>query len=86
MSYRVVVPNSVQKQIDDLPDKVAQRVLQKIYLLKDNPRYHGSIKLKGLSDEHRLRIGQYRIRYEIRDEDETVVILHCAHRKDAYRS
>jgi mRNA interferase RelE/StbE len=47
MSYSIVVPKSVQKQLDNLPEQVYQRILKKIRLLADNPRPDGALKLKG---------------------------------------
>ncbi|MDW8069526.1 MAG: type II toxin-antitoxin system RelE/ParE family toxin [Anaerolineae bacterium] len=42
-------------------------------------------QLKGYADEYRIRIGNYRVRYEVLDQEMTVVVLHCAHRKEVYR-
>lgn len=67
MSYRVIVPKSVQK-LDSLPANVLNRVIEQLILLAENPRPPGVIKLKSYKDEDRIRIGDYRIRYEIRDQ------------------
>jgi len=85
MSYQVVVPKPVQKQLESLPDTVRERVLKRIAALKENPRPPGCVKLKGYENEYRIRIGNYRVRYEVRDEESIVLLLHCKHRKDAYR-
>ena len=53
--------------------------------MKNNPRPRGALKLRGYANEYRIRIGDYRVRYEIRDDESIVLLLHCAHRKDAYR-
>jgi mRNA interferase RelE/StbE len=84
MRYQVVVPKPVQKQLDSLPDNVHERVLKRIVALKENPRPPGCVKLKGYEKEYRIRIGDYRVRYEVRDEDSIVLLLHCKHRKDVY--
>jgi mRNA interferase RelE/StbE len=39
----------------------------------------------GFDNEYRIRIGDYRVRYEINDETLTVIVLHCQHRKDIYK-
>lgn len=75
----------MQKQLDSLPDIVRERVLKRIVALKENPRPPGCVKLKGYEDEYRIRIGNYRVRYEVRDEESIVLLLHCKHRKDVYR-
>jgi mRNA interferase RelE/StbE len=85
MTYTVIVPKPVQKQLDSLPDDMRDRILEKIVLLAGNPRPEGVVKLKGYDDEYRIRIGDYRVRYEIDDEESIVVLLHCKHRKDVYR-
>ncbi|WP_448572589.1 type II toxin-antitoxin system RelE family toxin [Trichothermofontia sp.] len=85
MSYTVVTPKPVQKQLDNLPNEVRQRVVDKILFLCENPRPSGVKKLKGFDNEYRIRVGDYRIRYEIDDEAFLVIILNCRHRKDVYR-
>jgi len=85
MSYQVVVPRPVQKQLDRLPDRVHEQVIQRLMVLKENPRPRGCVKLKGRETEYRIRIGDYRIRYEVDDGGSIVLLLHCGHRKDAYR-
>jgi mRNA interferase RelE/StbE len=42
-------------------------------------------KLKGSSDEYRIRVGDYRVVYAIDDDDLIVLILAVAHRRDVYR-
>lgn len=85
MRYQVVVPRPVQQHLDLLPDEAHDRVLRRIVALKENPRPHGCVKLKGREHEYRIRIGDYRVRYEVRDQELLVLLLHCRHRKDAYR-
>jgi len=85
MSYQVIVPKPVQRQLDSLPDVVRERVLKRIVALKENPRPPGCVKLKGYENEYRIRIGNYRVRYEVRDEESIVLLLHCKHRRDVYR-
>jgi mRNA interferase RelE/StbE len=84
MSYQVIVPKPVQKQLDGLPDSVRERVIRRIAGLKEDPRPHGCVKLKGYENEYRIRIGDYRVRYEVRDQESIVLLLHCKHRKDVY--
>jgi mRNA interferase RelE/StbE len=85
MSYTVVISKSVQKQIDNLPNDVSDRVLEKIQNLALEPRPDGVVKLKGLDNEYRIRAGDYRVRYEVDDENQLVQILQCKHRKDVYK-
>lgn len=85
MSYSIVISKSVQKQINNLPSEIQKRIFEKIQSLKDNPRPDGIIKLKNCDREYRVRVGNYRVRYEINDEDRIILLLQCKHRKDIYR-
>ncbi|MBC8182610.1 type II toxin-antitoxin system RelE/ParE family toxin [candidate division KSB1 bacterium] len=85
MNYQVIIPKPVQKQLDILPDNIFRRIIYKLETLRENPRPVGIIKLKGFKNEYRIRVGDYRIRYEILDEQKIVLLLHCKHRKDIYR-
>jgi mRNA interferase RelE/StbE len=51
MTYTVVVSKSVQKQIDDLPSDMKERIAEKIQNLADEPRPDGVVKLKGSDNE-----------------------------------
>lgn len=85
MSYTVSISKSVQKQIDNLPNDVVNRAVEKIQSLASEPRPDGVVKLKGFDNEYRIRVGDYRIRYEVDDENQLVQILQCKHRKDVYK-
>lgn len=85
MKFTVFISKSVQKQIDNLPNDVLERVIEKIQNLALEPRPDGVVKLKGSDNEYRIRVGDYRVRYEIDDESQLVQILQCKHRKDVYR-
>lgn len=82
--YRVAIPKPVAKQLDRLPDNVGSRVLARISALKNDPRPRGCVKLKGKDSEYRIRIGEYRVRYEVRDPEKLVLLLYCKHRIDVY--
>ena len=84
MSYRVIIPKPVQKQLNNLPSETRLRLLAEIRLLKDNPRPDGVKKLKGYENTYRIRVGNYRVIYEIKDKEAIVLILSSIHRKDAY--
>jgi mRNA interferase RelE/StbE len=85
MTYVVKISKSVQKQIDNLPTTFKTRVLEKIKGLQTEPRPSGVVKLKNSEQEYRLRVGDYRVRYEIDDTKQTVLILQCKHRREIYR-
>ncbi|TSA16820.1 type II toxin-antitoxin system RelE/ParE family toxin [bacterium] len=85
MPYQIIIPKPVVKQLDFLPSTVRDPVLKRIADLKEAPRPRGCVKLKGYEGEFRIRIGDYRIRYLVDDGQSVVVILHCLHRREAYR-
>ena len=85
MTYTIITPKVVQKQLDGFPNEVCDRVAVKIQQLAENPRPDGVVKLKGFDNEYRIRISDYRVRYEINDEELTILLLQCKYRKDAYK-
>ena len=85
MGYSIKISKSVQKQIVDLPNAMKGRILEKIKGLEIEPRPSGIVKLKNSEQEYRLRIGDYRVRYEIDDAKQTILILQCKHRREVYR-
>jgi len=84
MSYRVFVLRRAQKELAQLPDAAYERAKNAIHRLAENPRPHGYRKLSG-RDGWRIRVGDYRVIYEIDDTRQTVTILHVGHRRDVYR-
>ncbi|HEY9624771.1 MAG TPA: type II toxin-antitoxin system RelE/ParE family toxin [Crinalium sp.] len=85
MTYTVVIPKTVQKQLDDLPGDVYRRVIEKVQNLAEEPRPPGVVKLKGFDCEYRIRVGDYRVRYEVDDQKLIVILLLCRHRRDVYK-
>lgn len=86
MNHLVIIPKPVEKQLDHLPDPVYRALITKILNLQSNPRPRGCVKLRGYQNEYRIRVGDYRVRYQIRDAESQIVLLHCGHRKDVYRT
>ena len=84
MRYRVILPKSVQKELDRLSDDVANRILTRLTDLETNPRPPDVKKLKGRS-AWRIRIGDYRVIYEIHDRILEVIIIAIGHRREVYR-
>jgi len=85
MIYSLITTKSIEKELEHLPNNVKEKVYNKILQLSENPRIDGVTKLKGYDNEYRVRIGDYRIRYEINDKDKIVLLLQCKHRRDVYR-
>ncbi len=85
MTYKIIITKSIQKQLDNLPSNIQDRVYEKISQLAEEPRPDGVAKLKGYDNEYRIRIGDYRLVHEIQDEKLIVLILQCKHRRDVYK-
>ena len=74
-----------QEELAALPNEAYQRVKAAIFKLAENPRPGGCRKLSG-RDGWRIRIGNYRVIYELNDAEKKVFVLHIGHRRDVYRS
>ena len=85
MTYQIIITKSIQKQLDNLPNNIQERVYDKISQLAEEPRPDGVVKLKGYDNEYRIRIGDYRLVYEIQDEQLIVLLVQCKHRRDVYK-
>ena len=81
--YKIIISHSAQKQLDKLSDHTAEPILSAIAALADNPRPHGSKKLKNRSG-YRIRKGDYRVIYDIIDRVLVVDVIAVGHRKDIY--
>lgn len=82
-TYNITISRTAQKQLDKLSDNIADRLIDAIYSLAENPRPTGYKKLKGRNG-CRIRVGDYRIIYEIFDSELLVSIIALGHRKDIY--
>lgn len=85
MAYRLVLTRAARKDLDRLPREVLERADPLILALAENPRPFGSEKLRGFENLHRLRVGKYRIIYEIDKAASIVTIAKIEHRKSVYR-
>ncbi|KZL50672.1 addiction module antitoxin [Nodularia spumigena CENA596] len=85
MTYQIIITKSIQKQLDNLPNNLKERVYEKIGQLADEPRPNGVVKLKGYENEYRIRIGDYRLRYEIQDQELIILLIQCKHRREVYK-
>lgn len=83
--FRVFIKPSAKKELIAVTTKKdRQRIVRRIQSLSENPRPPGCQKLSGY-DRYRIRQGDYRIVYEIRDLEVLVVVIKIGHRRDVYR-
>lgn len=83
-SYRLVFKKSVAKDLRAIPAADVARILQCVEALAENPHPVGREKLSG-QERYRVRQGNYRILYEIRDGELIVVMVKVGHRREVYR-
>ena len=83
-SYRLSFKRSVTKDFRSIPQEDVRRILSRIDALALEPRPQGCQKLTG-QERYRVRVGRYRIVYEIRDELLLVIVVAVAQWKGVYR-
>ena len=83
MTYQIEISNRAVKQLKKLSTDIRDRINEKILDLSDNPRPSGVVKLENIENKYRIRIGTYRILYEIKDD--VLIVVRVGHRRDVYR-
>jgi mRNA interferase RelE/StbE len=84
MKYTVFVERYAQKQILKLDKKIIPIIKSAIAGLAENPRPYGYKKLKG-EEAYRIRVGDYRVIYEINDTIVIITVVSVGHRKNIYK-
>jgi len=84
VSYAVSIRRSAQRELEAIPSPFHENIMDKMLSLGTTPRPSGCKMLQG-SDKWRIRIGNYRLIYEIDDSAQAVIVIKIAHRSDVYR-
>ena len=84
-SYRVEISKSAAKDLRGIDRKWIARIVATIEMLESDARPSGCKKLVGSDHTYRLRIGDYRVVYDIHDDTLIVLIVRIRHRRDVYR-
>jgi mRNA interferase RelE/StbE len=84
LKYRLLITRRAQKELESLPPEAYERTRDAIRDLGSEPRPANSRKLTGRSG-WRIRVGSYRVIYEIDDRTAVLTVLHIGHRRDVYR-
>lgn len=82
--YEVILSNRAEKRLSRLPAGEYERVLQAVMSLAEGPHPRNHRKLQG-REGWRIRVGDYRVIYEIDDTAREVLVITLGHRKDIYR-
>ncbi len=85
MSYRLILKPSAERDVQRLPRSVERRVLDRLARIEAEPRAPGSVKLAGAKATYRVRVGDWRIVYEIDDARRIIFVTIVAHRREVYR-
>lgn len=83
--YRVEFTTAAARELRKLDPRVRARILTQIGALEEDPRPEGCRKLVGEENAWRIRIGDYRVLYEVVDRIVTVTVFRVAHRGEVYR-
>ncbi len=83
--FEIFIERAAEKDMRRLSHEVHTRVVLAIHGLGKNPRPSGAKKLKGGANDWRVRVGEYRVLYEIADAIRVVKIYRVRHRGDVYR-
>ncbi len=83
--YEVEFVTSAAKEFHSLEDKIKRRVAVAIEALRKNPRPRRVRKLRGHTRLYRIRVGSYRMVYEIDDQARLIRVTRIRHRREVYR-
>ncbi len=83
-SYVIRLSNRAEKNLDALPNRVVIKIYESLKKLSVNPRPVGCKKLKN-REGYRIRLGDYRAIYTIKENALIILVLTIGHRKDVYK-
>jgi mRNA interferase RelE/StbE len=83
--FRVEVTPAARRDLRDLPGQILKRIDRRILALAEDPYPRGAKKVAGGEEILRLRVGDYRILYQVEADRRVVLIVRIRHRRDVYR-
>lgn len=84
MRYRITLSRSAAKELDGLPAKIHDKIIEHLRQLEENPRLFGAEKLTGI-EAFKLRVGNLRIIYKIDDSEKEIEVVMVEDRKQVYK-
>ena len=84
MPYQIIIERTARKEIQKINHADQALIIEAILNLSNEPRPHGCKKLKG-REAWRIRVGDYRVIYEIQDNLLVITVIHAGHRRDIYK-
>lgn len=86
MAYSIIFKRQAIKQMGEIPKKLRDTINEKIVQLAKSPRTNQEVKkLQGEEGLYRLRVGDYRVVYQLIDDELVILVVKVKHRKDVYR-
>ncbi|MBH0180469.1 MAG: type II toxin-antitoxin system RelE/ParE family toxin [Nitrospira sp.] len=85
MAYSILLAPPAERQLKALAEATQKRIVTRLKTLQRNPRPQGVKKLTGEDDLYRIREGNYRIIYTIRDNELVILVVKIGDRKEVYR-
>ncbi len=85
MAYRLVIRLAAERDLRSLAPNILSRIDARIQDVANNPRPRGTERLRGPQGGFRLRVGDYRMLYDVDDAQQLVIIGRVRHRRDVYR-
>lgn len=84
-SFQIEWKKSVQKELKALSAQMIRRIIRVVEQLSKEPFPSGSVKLTGSQHTHRIRVGDYRVIYNVLTQSVVIEIIRVGHRGDVYR-
>lgn len=84
MTYRIEITRKAQRELGKFPRKEQERIKVAIDSLAQNPRPRGTVKMEGEERSYRIRVGVYRVVYDIYDDVLIVEVIRVGHRQGVY--
>jgi mRNA interferase RelE/StbE len=84
MTHSVEFAPLARRQMKKLPREIQMRIIERVEELASNPRPAGVKKLVSDDNLYRVRVGEYRAVYQIRDRELVVLIVKIGHRREVY--
>ncbi|HXV79794.1 MAG TPA: type II toxin-antitoxin system RelE/ParE family toxin [Candidatus Binatia bacterium] len=83
--HEALLERAAEQDLKTLSRVVYDRIISRLKALSQNPRPAGCKKITGSRSDWRIRIGDYRVIYEIDDRTKVIKVMRIRHRREAYR-
>ncbi len=84
MPYKILIEKKAEKDLEKIPKEIQRKIISKILELKNSPRLNAG-KISGSNNYYRIRIGDYRAVYEIKNKKREIILFIIRHRKEVYK-